>query len=94
GAAMLCGHDKIAVRFFDGDEADAFVLAVESNIAHGLPLSLADRKRAAGRIIDSHPQWSDRIVASVTGIAPGTVAEIRRRRTGGLTAVSSRIGQD
>ncbi|MFH8982317.1 ParB N-terminal domain-containing protein [Streptomyces varsoviensis] len=93
-AAMLCGHDKIAVRFFDGDEADAFVLAVESNIAHGLPLSLADRKRAAGRIIDSHPQWSDRIVASVTGIAPGTVAEIRRRRTGGLTAVSSRIGQD
>ncbi|MFE7121341.1 ParB N-terminal domain-containing protein [Streptomyces sp. NPDC057654] len=93
-AAVLCGHDKIAVRFFDGDEADAFVLAVESNIAHGLPLSLADRKRAAGRIIDSHPQWSDRIVASVTGIAPGTVAEIRRRRTGGLTAVSSRIGQD
>ncbi|MEV0276479.1 ParB N-terminal domain-containing protein [Streptomyces sp. NPDC050610] len=93
-AATLCGHDKIAVRFFDGDEDDAFVLAVESNIAHGLPLSLADRKRAAGRIIDSHPQWSDRIVASVTGIAPGTVAEIRRRRTGGLTAVRSRIGQD
>lgn len=93
-AAELRGQRKIAARFFEGDEADAFVLAVESNVTHGLPLTTADRKRAAGRIIASHPQWSDRMIASVTGIAPGTVAEIRRRRPGGRAGEVSRIGQD
>jgi ParB-like nuclease family protein len=93
-AARLRGERRIAVRFFDGDDADAFVMAVRANIAHGLPLSLADRKRAAGRIITSHPQWSDRRVASVTGIAAGTVADIRRRMPAGLAAETVRIGQD
>ncbi|GAB2819793.1 ParB N-terminal domain-containing protein [Streptomyces daliensis] len=93
-AAEARGQDKIAVRFFDGDEADAFVLAVESNITHGLPLSMADRKQAAGRIIVSHAQWSDRMIASVTGIAPGTVADIRRKVSAGTAVEGSRIGQD
>jgi ParB-like chromosome segregation protein Spo0J len=93
-AAKLRGEDKIAVRFFDGDEADAFVVAVKSNIAHGLPLSLADRKRAAERIIASHPQWSDRMIALVTGIAAGTVAEIRKRVAVWSASENSRIGQD
>ncbi|MEU2787951.1 ParB/RepB/Spo0J family partition protein [Streptomyces sp. NPDC007100] len=92
-AAERRGDDKIAVRFFEGGEADAFVLAVESNISHGLPLSMADRKSAAERIIRSHPLWSDRMIASVTGIAPGTVAEIRRR-VSGAAAGRGRIGQD
>ncbi|MGW4034095.1 streptomycin biosynthesis protein [Streptomyces sp. NPDC004838] len=93
-AAELRGQSKIAARFFDGADADAFVLAVESNIAHGLPLTTADRKRAADRIMSTHPQWSDRMIASVTGIAPGTVAELRRRSQDGETARTSRIGQD
>jgi len=93
-AAKLRGQDKIRVSFFDGDEADAFVVAVKSNISHGLPLSLADRKRAAERIVTSHPQWSDRMVASVTGIAPGTVAEIRKRVASEPAAKAVRIGQD
>jgi hypothetical protein len=93
-AAKMRGAGTIEVRFFDGDEADAFVVAVKSNIAHGLPLSLADRKRAAVRIIASHPQWSDRMIASVTGIAAGTVADLRKRVAGGPAAEDSRIGQD
>ncbi|MQS39424.1 ParB/RepB/Spo0J family partition protein, partial [Streptomyces katsurahamanus] len=93
-AAEIRGLDKVAVRFFDGNEAEAFVLAVESNITHGLPLTLAERKHAARRIIDSHPQWSDRMIASVAGIAHGTVAEIRRRAPGGPAAEASRTGQD
>jgi hypothetical protein len=93
-AAKLRGETKIAVRFFDGNTAEAFVLAVKSNIAHGLPLSLADRKRATERIIISHPQWSDRMVASVVGIAAGTVAEIRKQIPDTSTFASSRIGQD
>ncbi|MFE2428518.1 ParB/RepB/Spo0J family partition protein [Streptomyces sp. NPDC059373] len=93
-AARLRGEDKVAVRFFDGDEAEAFVLAVTLNVAHGLPLALADRKCAAERIIVSHPQWSDRRVASVTGISPGTVAEIRRRIIRKPQSGDSRVGQD
>ncbi|GAA4525487.1 winged helix-turn-helix transcriptional regulator [Amycolatopsis samaneae] len=90
--AQARGDTKIVARFIDGTESDAFVLAVEANIRHGLPLSLADRKRAAVRIIGTHPQWSDRRVASATGISPGTVADLRRR--GGEGGGEARIGRD
>ncbi|MEV6347600.1 ParB N-terminal domain-containing protein [Actinoplanes sp. NPDC051851] len=93
-AAVRRGAATIAVRFFDGDESEAFVLAVRLNVAHGLPLALADRKRAAERIIASHPQWSDRRVASATGTSPVTVAEVRRRVIGEVSSTGSRIGQD
>ncbi|MFC9843867.1 ParB N-terminal domain-containing protein [Streptomyces sp. NPDC060223] len=93
-AAELRGDEKIAIVYFDGSDSDAFVLAVESNITHGLPLSMADRKSAAARIIVSHPQWSDRMIASVSGLSPGTVGEIRRRAAGSAVAHGSRIGQD
>jgi len=92
--AKLRGDEYIAARFFSGDEKDAFVLAVKSNITHGLPLSLADRKAAAARIIGSHPQWSDRMIASVVGLAARTVGEIRRHDTRGTVQLQSRIGQD
>ncbi|MEO3754770.1 ParB N-terminal domain-containing protein [Streptomyces sp. B6B3] len=92
--AKIRGQKRIAVRFYEGDEANAFVLAVKANVTHGLPLSLADRKRAAGRITLSHPEWSDRMVAAVTGLSGGTVAEIRQRVAGKPSATSIRIGQD
>jgi hypothetical protein len=92
--AKLRGDEYIAARFFSGDEKDAFVLAVKSNITHGLPLSLADRKAAAARIIGSHPQWSDRMIASVVGLAARTVGEIRRQDTRETIQLQSRIGQD
>jgi hypothetical protein len=63
-AARLRGQPRIAVRFFDGNDNDAFVLAVRTNVAHGLPLSLADRKAAAAQIVASHPHWSDRMIAA------------------------------
>lgn len=93
-AALRRGESTIAGRFFDGPEDEAFVLSVWLNVSHGLPLALADRKRAAERIAVSHPQWSDRRVAVVTGISPGTVADIRRRVAGAAAPDASRIGQD
>lgn len=94
-AARLRGDTTIAARFFDGDESDAFVLAVRLNVTHGLPLALSDRQSAAERIIASHPHWSDRRVASVAGIAPGTVGEIRRRLgSGAADPQARRLGQD
>jgi hypothetical protein len=92
-AAQLKGQNRIAVRFFDGNNADAFVLAVKANIAHGLPLPLADRKVAGARIIESHPHWADRMIAQVTGLAARTVAEIRMRSEAPGRA-DARLGQD
>ena len=93
-AAELCGRDEIEVRFFDGDEADAFVLAVTANIAHGLPLSLADRKVAAARIIAAHPRWSDRLIATNTGLAAKTVRSLRAAVGDGAPEPGERVGQD
>jgi hypothetical protein len=93
-AALQRGESTIAGRFFNGTEAEAFVLAVWLNVTYGLPLALADRKRAAERIAASHPRWADRRVAAVTGISPGTVADIRRRVSGAAALGASRIGQD
>jgi ParB-like chromosome segregation protein Spo0J len=93
-AARLRGAEKIEVRFFDGDEASAFVLAVRLNITHGLPLTLADRKAAADRIISFYPRWSDRVIASVTGLSGPTVAARRRLLTASNLHEDTRIGMD
>lgn len=93
-AMKRLGHRKIAVRFFDGSEDEAFVLAVKSNIAHGLPLSLADRKHAAARVVASHPEWSDRMIASVTGISAKTIAEIRKNTDAKPLDGMGRVGMD
>ncbi|MEE3922534.1 ParB/RepB/Spo0J family partition protein [Micromonospora sp. BRA006-A] len=67
-AAVLRGETQIAARLFDGTVEAAFVLAVQANVTHGLPLSLADREAAAQRILRSHPHWSDRAVATAAGL--------------------------
>jgi hypothetical protein len=94
-AAELRGLHEITARYFDGDESDAFILSVKTNIAHGLPLSLADRKAAAVRIITANPQWSDRLIASKAGIAAKTVGSMRGRdRMSDAPQPDARIGQD
>jgi ParB-like chromosome segregation protein Spo0J len=93
-ASRLRGRETIAVRFFEGDERDVFMLAVKANIEHGLPLSLSDRKAAAGRIVRSHPQYSDRAIAEISGISARTVAIIRECTTAGSEQLHNRVGRD
>ncbi|GGZ97335.1 hypothetical protein GCM10010344_76740 [Streptomyces bluensis] len=93
-AAELRGATEIDVRLFHGDEKDAFILAVESNIAHGLPLGLEDRKAAAERILRSHPLWSDRAIGAATGLSAKTVGGIRARSSEELPKQNVRIGRD
>ncbi|XRQ09006.1 ParB and winged helix-turn-helix domain-containing protein [Actinomadura welshii] len=93
-AAELRGAHEIEARFFDGDEESAFLLAVHSNIAHGLPLTMADRTAAAARLLETHPSWSDRAVAQVVGLAHATVGTIRQRMTARSDQTSIRIGRD
>jgi hypothetical protein len=92
-AAKLRGREEILAQFFDGDEASSFILAVKENTLHGLPLSLNDRKSAARRIFRMYPTWSDRMVADVAGIAPKTVARVRKGLDEKHTP-EARIGRD
>lgn len=93
-AAVLRGCAEIEVRFFDGTADEAFIRAVRENVMHGLPLSLGDRKAAAERIIDSHPQLSDRVIATYAGLAAKTVAAVRERSNAERRQSNARLGAD
>lgn len=93
-AAQLSGEREIEASFFDGDDEAAFVLAVRLNIEHGLTLTMRDRTSAATRLLNSYPTWSDRKIASITGLAASTVASIRQRTTVHSDQSNTRIGKD
>lgn len=93
-AASLAGRETIDVIFFDGSQADMFLRAVRENVTHGLPLSQADRRAAAERIIASHPHLSDRGIGQIAGLAPKTVAAVRKRSTDGMPQSNARVGRD
>jgi ParB-like chromosome segregation protein Spo0J len=93
-AALLRGDDRIAARFVDVPEEDLFLLAVRLNADHGMPLSPADRRAAAARILGSHPHLSDRAVAAATGLASKTVRNVRAQHGASSSASQIRIGRD
>jgi ParB-like chromosome segregation protein Spo0J len=93
-AASLRCRETIDVIFFEGSEADAFLRAVEENIAHGLPLTQADRQAAADRIIASYPDMSDRAIGHSVGLAAKTVATIRKRSNEERQQSNVRVGRD
>ncbi len=93
-AAQLRGDSTISAVLFDGSITEAFVLAVKLNAAHGLPLSLSDRKAAARRILMAYPQWSDRAIAAVAGISPKTVGVIRARSAEEIPQPTGRIARN
>ncbi|MGH3835144.1 MAG: ParB N-terminal domain-containing protein [Pseudonocardiaceae bacterium] len=93
-AAVMRGEEEIEAKIYHGTDDDAFLLAVRMNIAHGLPLTRADRTAAAARIIRSHPQWSNRMIATATGLSAGTVGKVRRRSTVHNAQSTTRVGKD
>jgi ParB-like chromosome segregation protein Spo0J len=93
-AAILRGDDDIDVHFFDGDEDEGFIIAVQANIAHGLPLTLADRRAAALRILRAYPTLSDRAVAAMVGLSHKTVGSLRRSPSGEVPQSDVRVGRD
>ncbi|MEU6275227.1 transcriptional regulator [Streptomyces populi] len=92
-AAFVRGQRFISVQFFEGSAEDAFLCAVQANVAHGLPLSGADRRAAAAKIVKSHPHLSDRVVARASGLGARTVAAIRRN-SDGVVQLHARVGRD
>lgn len=93
-ATLLRGRREIRVRWFDGSEADAYVLSVQLNVRHGLPLTRAERRLAAVRILASHPHWSDRAIAERTGLSDKTVGRLRRCSSAEIPQLDRRVGRD
>ncbi|MDT6985784.1 ParB N-terminal domain-containing protein [Streptomyces lusitanus] len=93
-AARLNRSPVIDVEYFDGSLQEAFLLAVETNVRHGLPLSLQDRKAAARKILSAFPEWSDRAIARRVGLDHKTVGALRNRQPKEAAATGSRIGLD
>ncbi|WP_282695340.1 ParB N-terminal domain-containing protein [Streptomyces sp. CC208A] len=93
-AARLRGDTTIKARLLDCSNSEALVIAMKVNGSHGLPLSKADRVAGAQRVLSSHPDWSDRAIAGITGLSAKTIASLRGR-TGEATPLDGkRIGRD
>jgi ParB-like chromosome segregation protein Spo0J len=93
-ATRIRGEDTIEVRWFHGDDREAFRAAVRANVTHGLPLSRAERLAAAARLIAEDPRCSDRSIAVTAGLSAATVGSLRRRLPTAATGAEARVGRD
>ncbi|WP_316524207.1 winged helix-turn-helix transcriptional regulator [Kitasatospora brasiliensis] len=95
-AAVLGGRREITATMFEGTADEAFVLAVRLNTVQGrgLLLSRSDRTAAAARLVASHPHWSNRMIASLTGLSAGTIGRIRGQLHSEVGAAGVRVGKD
>jgi hypothetical protein len=92
-AAKRKGLHEIS-DILDGSLESAFIVAVEANVTHGLPLSIGDRRAAAATILQTHSDWSDRAIAAAsTGLSAKTVSAIRCA-TAENPQSNKRVGKD
>jgi ParB-like chromosome segregation protein Spo0J len=91
-AARRAGRSEISALFFHGDETEAMVLAVQSNVKHGKPLSRSERQAAARALLARCPECSDRWLGEICGLSHATVA--RLRQASGAAASGVRTGRD
>jgi ParB-like chromosome segregation protein Spo0J len=93
-AARLSGRHKIHACFLDCDEDEAFLLAVAANTAHGLPLTIDEKRAAVAHIIRIRPDASDRWIAQISGLSAATVAAVRQANTETIPSSDRRLGRD
>jgi hypothetical protein len=91
-AAKHQGRREMCCEIFDGSDTDAFVEFVRRNVVHGLPLTLAERRTAARRILHEKPDWSDRRIGEVTALSPGVVGRLRQAAPAATSG--RRVGRD
>ncbi len=92
-AAEAQGMTDIRAWLFDGPLDIAYTLAVRTNISHGLPLTLADRRAAAQKMLVYHKDWSDRAIAASTGLSAKVIGRLRRASEDSQQSIT-RLGRD
>lgn len=77
-------------------DGDLRGLAFTLNASHGRPLSLADRRAEAERLLRLRPEVSNLEVSRRVGLSPTTVAAIRARleETASISPTTERVGAD
>jgi ParB-like chromosome segregation protein Spo0J len=60
-------------------DGDLHALAFRANAAHGRPLSLADRRAFAERLLRAQPRLADREIGRRCGLSSNTVGAVRER---------------
>jgi ParB-like chromosome segregation protein Spo0J len=93
-AAKLRNEQVIRALVLDCTDSEALVLAIKSNVLHGLPLSKADRISGAKRVLAEHRDLSDRAVAEIAGLSAKTIASLRNRSTADSQFQGKRLGRD
>lgn len=82
-SAQNCGLANVPVHIVPlPADGDLHALAFTLNAAHGAPLSLADRRSFADRLIRHHPDWADREIGRRCGLSSNTVGAIREHLAG------------
>jgi ParB-like chromosome segregation protein Spo0J len=99
-AARQLGLRELSVTWFEGSVEDAYLEFVRCNVGHGLPLTLAERRHAARRMLRCYAERSDRAIAAVCGVSATTIARLRRElgpvdcSCDGAGDAKGRIGRD
>ena len=99
-AARMLGLLRVDASLFSGGPDAALIEFVRRNVQHGLPLTLRERKFAAGRVLSVHPDWSDRRIAGICALSPKTVGRLRIAPGGCASGTAARpdaavrIGRD
>jgi hypothetical protein len=77
-------------------DGDLHALAFALNAAHGRPLTLSDRRAFAARLLQAHPDWSDREVGRRAGLVQPTIAKVRQEleREQAIGPADTRTGRD
>jgi len=77
-AAAQLGAESLCATIIDRPaDDDLFRIAFEANVAHGLPLSLEDRKAYATELASRQSNLSDREIGRRTGLHHQTVGSLR-----------------
>jgi ParB-like chromosome segregation protein Spo0J len=93
-AARAAGLDTVPALLSHGTEEEAAVQAIYFNVAHGKPLTFAEREAATTKVLALQPAWSDRRIAAVCGLSPKTVARLRVLATVEDPQLRARVGRD
>ena len=92
-ALRSAGETSVLAHVITCTDAEALTFALEANTGHGLPLTLADKKRNARTLIEAEPGLPDREVGRVCGLNHETVGALRS--TGGNRQLNDeRVGSD
>lgn len=95
-SALRANRRQITAEVHQGTFNEALDFAATANLGHGLPLTRAERRRAAETRLRLHPDWSDRRLAEESGLSRELFARVRKelQAAGLIPSSSSRVGAD